>query len=205
MVVPVLNESEALPTLIEEIETACDSLGGRYEAIVVDDGSTDGTAELLEQMVHDHPLRLVKLRRNYGKAAALKEGFRQTRGRVVVTLDGDGQDDPAEIPALVLKLGEDYDRRSRGGSAPASTPPAAARAPRFFNGATAAPARRQAPRLQLRPEGLPRRPRAIDRPLRRAAPLHPRDRHAARLARDRDAGQSPVAPVRQLAIRPGAL
>jgi glycosyltransferase involved in cell wall biosynthesis len=136
VVVPVLNESQALPALIEEIETACVSLGGRYELIVVDDGSTDGTAELLERMVHDHPLRLVKLRRNYGKAAALKEGFRQTSGRVVVTLDGDGQDDPAEIPALVLKLDEGYDLVS-GWKRTRLDPGRRRLASRFFNGVTA--------------------------------------------------------------------
>ncbi len=136
VVVPVLNEREALPGLIEEIEQACEPLGIRYEIVIVDDGSTDGTAELLERMAHDHPVALVQLRRNFGKAAALREGFRETRGRVVVTLDGDGQDDPAEISALMEKLGEGFDLVS-GWKRDRHDPGRRRLASRFFNRVTA--------------------------------------------------------------------
>jgi glycosyltransferase involved in cell wall biosynthesis len=135
VVVPVLNEREALPNLIEEIEAACERLGA-YEIVIVDDGSTDGTPELLEGIAGEHPLTLVQLRRNFGKAAALKEGFGQARGRVIVTLDGDGQDDPAEIPALVAKLGEGFDLVS-GWKRDRHDPGSRRLASRFFNSVTA--------------------------------------------------------------------
>jgi glycosyltransferase involved in cell wall biosynthesis len=110
LVVPVLNEREALPALVDEIERACEATGASWEVVFVDDGSTDGSAELLERLALERePVRLVKLRRNFGKSAALRAGFEHSTGDVVVTLDGDGQDDPAEIPALVRKLDEGYD------------------------------------------------------------------------------------------------
>ena len=136
VVVPVLNEREALPELIAEIQNACERLGGRYELVFVDDGSTDGSAELLERLAGEFPLRLVKLRRNFGKAAALKAGFQESRGRIVVTLDGDGQDDPAEIPALVRKLGEGFDLVS-GWKHHRRDPGRRRMASRFFNRTTA--------------------------------------------------------------------
>jgi glycosyltransferase involved in cell wall biosynthesis len=110
IVIPVLNEREALPELFEEVRTTCSSLGRSWEAVLVDDGSTDGSWEVIEDLARAHPeVRAVKLRRNFGKSAALAVGFAQTRGNRVVTLDGDGQDDPAEIPALLDELDRDYD------------------------------------------------------------------------------------------------
>jgi glycosyltransferase involved in cell wall biosynthesis len=109
VVVPVFNEREGLPQLVAEIERACDSIGGAWELIVVDDGSTDGSAEVLEGLAADREaVRVVRLRRNFGKSAALTARFEHSSGDVVVTLDGDGQDDPAEIPALLSKLEEGY-------------------------------------------------------------------------------------------------
>jgi glycosyltransferase involved in cell wall biosynthesis len=105
IVVPVLNESEALPGLLGEIAAACDRLGVDWEAIVVDDGSTDGTSELVEELAVARPqVRGVKLRRNFGKSAALAAGFEFARGKTIVTIDGDGQDDPADIPVLLEGL-----------------------------------------------------------------------------------------------------
>jgi len=110
VVVPVFNERDSITDLLGEILAACARLGGSSEVIFVDDGSTDGSAELLEGLAAEQPgVRLVKLRRNFGKSAALQAGFEQTRGEAVVTMDGDGQDDPAEIPALVARLGDGYD------------------------------------------------------------------------------------------------
>jgi glycosyltransferase involved in cell wall biosynthesis len=109
VVIPVLNERAAIEPLLAELEEACAELGS-WEAIWVDDGSSDGTAELLEGLARDHAaVRFVRLRRHFGKSAALRAGFDQSRGEIVVTMDGDGQDDPAEIPALVAKLAEGYD------------------------------------------------------------------------------------------------
>ena len=102
IVIPALNEREALPGLIEEIAQVCEDIDASWEAIVVDDGSTDGSIELVEGLAADLPaLRGVRLRRNFGKSAALAAGFEFSEGRTIVTIDGDGQDDPADIPRLL--------------------------------------------------------------------------------------------------------
>lgn len=110
VVVPAYNERGGLRELLEEIENACDRLGLAWEVIFVDDGSTDGSAEVLETLAADHPeMRVVRLRRNFGKSAALSAGFERSSGRIVITMDGDGQDDPSEIAALIAKLDEGYE------------------------------------------------------------------------------------------------
>jgi glycosyltransferase involved in cell wall biosynthesis len=110
VVIPVFNERKSVTALQDELEAVCDRVGVSWEIIWVDDGSTDGTTDALERIARERePVKVVRLRRNFGKSAALRVGFEQSRGSVVVTLDGDGQDDPAEIPALVAKLGEGYD------------------------------------------------------------------------------------------------
>lgn len=109
IVIPVFNEREALEPLLWEVEAACAGIES-FEVIWVDDGSTDGSPELLARLARERdPVRFVQLRRNFGKSAALRAGFDQSRGAAVVTMDGDGQDDPAEIPALLAKLQEGYD------------------------------------------------------------------------------------------------
>lgn len=110
LVIPVLNEAESLEPLLAEVDEALAGSGRPYEVVVVDDGSTDGTAALLAKAaVARDDLTVVRLRRNFGKAAALAHGFAACRGDVIVTLDGDRQDDPAEIPHLVAKLEEGHD------------------------------------------------------------------------------------------------
>lgn len=110
VVVPILNERDSFPSLLDEVEAACRALGCTWEVILVDDGSTDGTNELLARLACERDnVRLVRLRRHFGKTAALRAGFEHSRGELVATMDGDGQDDPAAIPALVAKLGEGYD------------------------------------------------------------------------------------------------
>jgi glycosyltransferase involved in cell wall biosynthesis len=105
IVIPALNEREALPGLIEEIAAVCEGLGSSWEAIVVDDGSSDGSTALIEELAHEWPqLRGIRLRRNFGKSAALAAGFEYSSGETIVTIDGDGQDDPVDIPRLLEAL-----------------------------------------------------------------------------------------------------
>jgi glycosyltransferase involved in cell wall biosynthesis len=105
VVVPVLNERDALPGVLDELERTLSGLGRSFEVIVVDDGSTDGSFAIVEGEARRWPwLRGIRLRRNFGKSAALATGFDHSRGDVIVTIDGDGQDDPADIPALLEEL-----------------------------------------------------------------------------------------------------
>jgi dolichol-phosphate mannosyltransferase len=110
VVVPAHNEARSLPDLVAELAAALGALGRPWEVVVVDDGSTDGTFAALTRLRAEQPaLRVIRMRRNFGKAAALAAGFEHARGDVIVTLDGDGQDDPAEIPRLLAKLDEGFD------------------------------------------------------------------------------------------------
>lgn len=102
LIIPAFNEREALPELIAEIDQACAGLGLEWETIVVDDGSTDGTFQSISELAESNPrLGAIRLRRNFGKSVALAAGFDATRGDRVITIDGDGQDDPADIPRLL--------------------------------------------------------------------------------------------------------
>ena len=110
IVIPVFNEEENLKPLISEIEAALNFLSKRYEIVVIDDGSRDNTFGVLAEIYRIDPhLRVVKLKRNFGQTAALATGLAHTRGEVVVMLDGDGQNDPADIPGLLAKLEEGND------------------------------------------------------------------------------------------------
>lgn len=110
VVVPVYNEVESLPHLIEAIASTLKDSGLNYEIICVDDGSKDGSADFLKQQANiRNDLKAVILRRNYGQTAAMSAGFNHAQGRVIVTLDGDLQNDPADIPLLLAKLEEGYD------------------------------------------------------------------------------------------------
>ena len=110
VVVPVHDEERSIALLYDELTWALEPVGAAWEAIFVDDGSTDGTFAALTRLHNGtHNVRVVRLRRNFGKAAALVAGFDQARGDIVVTIDGDLQDDPAEIPRLLAKLDEGFD------------------------------------------------------------------------------------------------
>jgi glycosyltransferase involved in cell wall biosynthesis len=110
VVVPVHNEERSVALLYDELRSALEPLGMAWEAIFVDDGSTDGTFAALTRLHNaEQSVRVVRLRRNFGKAAALVAGFDQAQGDTVVTIDGDLQDDPAEIPRLLAKLDEGFD------------------------------------------------------------------------------------------------
>ena len=110
LVIPVYNEEKSLAALYQEINTAVARGPLETEVILVDDGSTDSSwAEIAKLARADSRVRGIRFRRNFGKAAALSAGFADVRGEVVITLDADLQDNPAEIPILLAKLREGYD------------------------------------------------------------------------------------------------
>jgi glycosyltransferase involved in cell wall biosynthesis len=105
VVIPVYNEEENVEPLIQEINAVVEPLGKSYEIVVVDDGSLDNTFLVLAQLHQNEPhLRVVRLKRNFGQTAAVAAGLAHANGEVVVMMDGDGQNDPADIPALLAEL-----------------------------------------------------------------------------------------------------
>ncbi len=108
VIVPVYNEDESLPELREWITRVMNDNNFSYEVIMVDDGSTDTSWEIIEQMsATDNHIKGVKFRRNYGKSAALNTGFKKAQGDVVITMDADMQDSPDEIPELYRMVKEE--------------------------------------------------------------------------------------------------
>lgn len=107
LVIPVFNEEENLPVLADEIRRAMAGLGRPYEVLYVDDGSTDGSAAVLAALAReDASVRVLRQARNAGQSAAMDAGFRHARGEVVITLDADLQNDPADIPSLLARIGD---------------------------------------------------------------------------------------------------
>jgi glycosyltransferase involved in cell wall biosynthesis len=101
VVIPLYNEAESIPELTAWLDRVMTDYGFTYEAILIDDGSNDGSWQVIERLSGDnHNIRGIKFRRNYGKSAALHCGFQASRGNVVVTMDADLQDSPEEIPEL---------------------------------------------------------------------------------------------------------
>ena len=110
VVIPVFNERDNVSRLYWELEKVLSPLDRTYEILFVDDGSTDGTVERLRKIAaEDEHVRLVLFRRNYGQTAAMQAGIDMASHEVIVTLDGDLQNDPADIPLLLAKLDEGYD------------------------------------------------------------------------------------------------
>jgi len=110
IVIPVYNEEENVEPLVQEIKSVVESLGKRYEIVIVDDGSQDRTFDVLARLHKREPhLRVVRLKRNFGQTAALAAGLAHCEGKIVVTMDGDGQNDPADIPALLAELDKGND------------------------------------------------------------------------------------------------
>jgi len=110
IVVPVYNEEANLEPLIQEIKSVLEPTGTDYEIIIVDDGSSDGSYPLLSRLYRKDPrLKILCLKRNFGQTAAVAAGFAHAQGTVIIAMDGDGQNDPGDIPALLKKLEEGYD------------------------------------------------------------------------------------------------
>lgn len=110
VVIPVYNEGEDLNSLYSQLKSVLEGLGKTYEIILVDDGSTDGSFLIMEKLHgQDHRVKVIQLRRNFGKAAALSAGFSCARGKIIITMDADLQDDPRGIPNFINKLNEGYD------------------------------------------------------------------------------------------------
>ena len=110
VVIPVYNEEENIPKLYEELKEVLEKLPYDYEIIFVDDGSTDRTPQILEELAKKDPhVKVIRFRRNYGQTAAMYAGFQYASGDVVITMDGDLQNDPHDIPKLLEKINEGYD------------------------------------------------------------------------------------------------
>jgi glycosyltransferase involved in cell wall biosynthesis len=110
LVIPIYNEVENLEPLMEEIAAALEDRPITYEVVFVDDGSSDGSYKLIEELSGRFPqIGAVRFRRNFGQTAAFSAGFNHAKGKVIVTMDADRQNDPADVPALIKKLEEGYD------------------------------------------------------------------------------------------------
>ena len=110
IVVPLLNERASLETLYSRLAAVLEEISLRFEIIFVDDGSTDGSIEKLREISGiDRSVKYIRFRRNFGKSAALAAGFRAARHSIIVTMDGDLQDIPEQLPRLLEKLDEGYD------------------------------------------------------------------------------------------------
>jgi len=110
VVIPVYNEGENLNSLYSQLKSVLENLGKAYEIILVDDGSTDDSFLIMERLHgEDHNVKVIQLRRNFGKAVALSAGFTWVQGKIIITMDADLQDDAREIPNFIKKLNEGYD------------------------------------------------------------------------------------------------
>lgn len=110
IILPIYNEEESLPHLAEELVPALEALNCSFEIICIDDGSTDHSyAELKRLRSQDERVRIVRFRRNFGQTAAFAAGFDRALGEVIITMDADLQNDPADIPRLLVKIEEGYD------------------------------------------------------------------------------------------------
>ena len=110
IVIPIKNERENIPILYEKLIKSLAPLNQKYEIILVDDGSSDGSGNIMRNLaLKDDSLKVIQFRRNYGQTAALSAGFKYAHGNVIITMDGDLQNDPYDIPRLLEKMSEGYD------------------------------------------------------------------------------------------------
>lgn len=137
IVVPLRDEEESIPELFHGIKEAMHRMGKPYEVIFIDDGSSDGSFQVLRGLKEKNPqVKVIRFRRNFGKSAALSVGFKEAKGKYVVTMDADLQDDPKEIPSLIEGLGDNYDLIS-GWKKKRYDPITKTIPSRFFNAVTA--------------------------------------------------------------------
>jgi len=109
-VIPVYNEEENIPQLYKEMAEVCPRLEKKWEIIFIDDGSKDGSFSVLKEIQkRDERVKIIRLRKNFGQTAALSAGFDHAKGEIVITLDGDLQNDPKDFPLLIEKIEEGYD------------------------------------------------------------------------------------------------
>ena len=110
IVVPVYNERDNVEALYSALKSALQSMSGSYEIIMVDDGSSDGSYKVLARLAaEDTCLKIIRFRRNFGQTAAMSAGFDYAKGDIIIPMDGDLQNDPADIPRLIEKIHEGYD------------------------------------------------------------------------------------------------
>ena len=110
IVIPLYNEQDNIPTLYEQLTAVLSTLGRSYEILIVDDGSKDKSYDLLKELHEKDPhIHVIRLRRNFGQTAAFSAGFEYARGEVIITMDADLQNDPADIPRMLAKMDEGYD------------------------------------------------------------------------------------------------
>jgi glycosyltransferase involved in cell wall biosynthesis len=110
VVIPVFNEDQSIAPLYQELKAVMDEMAVAYEVIFVDDGSDDGSGEVLQRLAQgDKRIKVIKFRKNFGQTAAITAGVEHARGEIIVTMDGDGQNDPRDIPRLLEKLEQGYD------------------------------------------------------------------------------------------------
>jgi glycosyltransferase involved in cell wall biosynthesis len=110
IIIPVYNEEESILLVWQSVRRACESLGKPYEVIFVDDGSRDKTFDILKRIYQeDARVKIIRFRKNFGQTAAMAAGFEYARGEIIVSMDGDLQNDPSDIPTLLAKIGEDCD------------------------------------------------------------------------------------------------
>ena len=187
VIAPVYNERENLRELHAQIKAALEYLPLQHEILYIDDGSTDGSVEVLRELAASNPnTQAILFRRNFGQTAALSAGFERARGDVVVALDADLQNDPADIPRLLEKLEEGYDlvsgwRQKAAGRIFAAPPAVHRRQPSHT-----ASHRGAVERLRLHVESVPPRRCQTYPPLRRNASVHSRASALDRRKDDRD-------------------
>ncbi|MBN2246018.1 MAG: glycosyltransferase family 2 protein [Candidatus Aminicenantes bacterium] len=110
LVIPAYNEEENIDELYKETVNACEKLNRSYEIIFIDDGSIDRTFQIMKELHHRDPnVKVIRLRKNFGQTAALSAGFDRTRGEIIITMDADLQNDPADFHLLLAKIDEGFD------------------------------------------------------------------------------------------------